>query len=188
MTVAQPPDAQPPESLDPARRTTQDQLERAVGEGRLTLDEFTDRSALVWKAQNAGELDAVVADLPAAPVVGATSPARSTLVSVIGDIRRRGRWGLRRKTTAILLIGDVELDLRGAVVTEQGTEPVTVDVWSVIGDTEVVVPDGVEAELVGFTLLGDRRVDLAPVPRVPGTPVVRIRVFSLLGDAKLRSG
>ncbi|GJF07220.1 DUF1707 SHOCT-like domain-containing protein [Pseudonocardia sp. D17] len=187
MTVAQPPEPTPPESLDPQRRSTQAQLERAVGEGRLTLDEFTDRAALVWKAQNPGDLDAVVADLPPAPVVGSASPARSTLVSVIGDIRRRGRWALRRKTTAVLLIGDVELDLRGAVVTEQGSEPVTVDVWSIIGDTDIVVPEGVEAELVGFTLLGDRRVDLPPVPRVPGTPTVRIRVFSLLGDAKLRS-
>lgn len=188
MTVEpQPPDPTPPESIDPQRRTTQTQLERAVGEGRLTLDEFTDRASLVWSARDAAELDRVVADLPAAPVVGSASPARSTLVSVIGDIRRRGRWALRRKTTAVLLIGDVELDMRGAIVTEQGSEPVTVDVWSIIGDTDVVVPEGVEAELVGFSLLGDRRVDLAPVPRVPGTPVVRIRVFSLIGDAKLRS-
>ena len=49
------------------------------------------------------------------------------------------------------------------------------------------VPEGVEAELTGFSLIGDRRVDLAPVPRVPGTPRIRVRVFSVIGDAKLRS-
>ncbi|MFC5995161.1 DUF1707 domain-containing protein [Pseudonocardia hispaniensis] len=175
---------QPPESLDPQRRTAQQQLERAVGEGRLTLDEFTDRSVLIWRATTSTEIDKTVADLPAA-VVGQTTPARSWLVSVIGDIRRRGRWSLRRRTSAVLLIGDVELDLRSAVITEEG--PIEIDVYSLIGDVEVIAPEGVEVELGGFTLLGDRRIDLAPVPRVPGTPTVRIRVFSLLGDAKLRS-
>jgi hypothetical protein len=176
---------QPPESLDPQRRAAQTQLERAVGEGRLTLDEFTDRAGLVWRAGDPAEIDRVLADLPA-PVVGQTVQARSTLVSLIGDIRRRGRWALRRRTTAVLLIGDVRLDLRGAVVTERG-DTVLVDVFGLIGDVEVTVPEGVEAELTGFTLLGGRHVDLAPVARVPGTPVVRIRVFTLIGDTTLRS-
>ncbi|GEL17879.1 DUF1707 SHOCT-like domain-containing protein [Pseudonocardia asaccharolytica] len=175
---------QPPESLDPRRQTAQQQLERAVGEGRLTLDEFTDRSALIWRASTPAEIDRTVADLPAA-VVGQTAPARSWLVGLIGDIRRRGRWSLRRRTSAVLLIGDIELDLRGAVITEEG--PIEIDIYSLIGDVEVIAPEGVEVELGGFTLLGDRRIDLAPVPRVPGTPTVRVRMFSLIGDAKLRS-
>lgn len=183
---AQPPERQPvPESLDPQRRAAQTQLERAVGEGRLTLDEFTDRAALVWRATATAELDRVVADLPA-PVVGQTTAARSTLISLIGDIRRRGRWALRRRTTAVMVLGDIELDLRGAVVTEAG-DTVDIDVYGLIGDVTVVVPEGVDADLGGFTVLGDRRVDLTPLPRVPGTPIVRVRVFSLLGDITLAS-
>ncbi|MFD1533251.1 hypothetical protein [Pseudonocardia aurantiaca] len=38
----------------------------------------------------------------------------------------------------------------------------------------MIAPEGVEVELTGFSLLGDRKIDLAPVPRVPGTPVVRV--------------
>ena len=175
-----------PDDLDDLRRTAQRQLETAVGEGRLTLDEFTDRAGRVWSAGTGQEIDATLADLPV-PVVGGTRAGRSTLVGVIGDVVRRGRWSLRRRTTAVLLIGDVELDLRTAVV-ERGDEPVTIDTWSVIGDTKVTVPEGVEVEVGGFTLLGDRKVDLAPVPRVPGTPLVRVRTWSLIGDVSVRSG
>jgi hypothetical protein len=49
------------------------------------------------------------------------------------------------------------------------------------------VPEGVEVEVGGFSLLGDHEVELAPVPRVPGAPVVRLRVWSLLGDLTVRS-
>jgi hypothetical protein len=56
-----------------------------------------------------------VADLPV-PVAGQSPAAASTLFSVIGDIRRRGRWSLRGRTTTVRLIGDVDLDLRGALI------------------------------------------------------------------------
>jgi hypothetical protein len=173
-----------PEPPDDERQAVQARLEIAVGEGRLTLDEFTDRSGRVWAASTSAELQRALEDLPVA-VVGQTTPARSTLVSVIGDIRRRGRWALRQRTTAVLLIGDVELDLRGALITDD--DDIEITIWGAIGDVEVMAPEGVEVELGGFTLIGDRRVDLAPVPRVPGTPRVRVRTFSLIGDSQVRS-
>jgi len=40
----------------------------------------------------------------------------------------------------------------------------------VFGDVEVIVAAGVDAELQGRTLFGDRRTDLAAVPRLAGTP------------------
>jgi Domain of unknown function (DUF1707)/Cell wall-active antibiotics response 4TMS YvqF len=180
MTVA----PQSPDPLDEERRSAQARLEAAVGEGRLTLDEFTDRVGRVWAAAGSTELQHTLADLPV-PVVGQNPAARSTLFSVIGDIRRRGRWSVRSRTTAVRLIGDVELDLRGALIS--GDDEIVLNVLGLIGDAEVVAPEGVEVELTGFTLLGDRKIDLAPVPRVPGTPVVRVRVITLIGDAKVRS-
>lgn len=186
VTVVPPPPPSPssvPESFEPERHAAQARLESAVGDGRLTLDEFTDRCGRVWAATAPGELVGVLDDLPV-PVVGQTASARSTIVCVIGDARRRGRWSLRPRTTAWLLLGDLDLDLRGALTTGGDIE---IAVYSVLGDVTVTAPEGVEVELGGFTLLGDHKIDLAAVPRVPGTPTVRVRVYSLLGDTAVRS-
>ena len=49
------------------------------------------------------------------------------------------------------------------------------------------VPEGVEVELTGFDVLGDRELRLAPVPRRPGTAFIRIRAHGLLGDVYVRT-
>lgn len=176
--------APPPDPLDQERRAAQARLEVAVGEGGLTLDEFAERAGRVWSASDPAEVRSTLLDLPV-PIVGQRPRARSTLVGFIGDIRRRGRWSVPRRTTAWLVLGDVKLDLRGALVGDH--DELVIEVNVVLGDVKVVVPEGVEVELTGFTLLGDRRIELAPVTRVPGTPVVRVRVYSVLGDATVRS-
>jgi hypothetical protein len=58
---------------------------------------------------------------------------------------------------------------------------------SLLGDLRIIVPEGVDAELGGFGVLGDRKVELAPVPLRPGAPSIRIRSFGLLGDVTIRS-
>jgi hypothetical protein len=39
-------------------------LRRAVGEGRLTMDEFDERAAVAYAARTLGELEDLTADLP----------------------------------------------------------------------------------------------------------------------------
>jgi hypothetical protein len=45
----------------------------------------------------------------------------------------------------------------------------------------------VDAELQGRTVLGDRKVGLAPVQRLAGTLLVVVRAKAILGDLRLRS-
>ena len=52
---------------------------------------------------------------------------------------------------------------------------------TLFGNLCVDVPEGVEAELTGFHVLGDRELRLASVPRRPGTPLIRVRAHGLLG-------
>ncbi len=50
------------------------------------------------------------------------------------------------------------------------------------------VPDPARAaELIGRTVFGDRVTDLAPVPRLAGTPRVVVRARTVFGDLRLRS-
>ncbi|MFI5615462.1 DUF1707 domain-containing protein [Amycolatopsis sp. NPDC051903] len=50
---------------DADRERVVSRLREQVGEGRLTLDEFSERSAAAYAARTAGELDALTRDLPA---------------------------------------------------------------------------------------------------------------------------
>lgn len=171
------------EPTDEQRATGVDILQRAVGEGRLTLGEFVDRLDVVLAAATASELHAAVSDLPTAlPVVGSSAPTSS--FSVFGDVRMTGRWRLRERNRGVTVFGDVRFDLRECVCSEPEA---SIEGRTLFGDVVVVVPEGVEAELSGFTIFGDRRLELAPAPRQPNTPVVRVHGLSLFGDLRVTS-
>lgn len=155
----------------------------AVGHGRLTLADFEERITAVWRAQGVAELDVATAGLAAAPPAERT-PQVVTVVAVLGDQRRAGRWRLPRRLRAISLLGDVHLDLTSVVCAE---EEVQIRGYGLLGDLKIKVPDGVEVELTGLDLLGDRELRLAPVPRLPGTPLVRVRAYTLFGEVTVQS-
>ena len=129
-----------------------------------------------------GELEALLADLPAEPaveIVGTRAPEE--LTNVFGDIKVAGGSPPRRATT---VFGDVRIDLR-ALRTD--ADRVELFLGSVFGDVEVIVAEGVDAELYGWTVFGDRKVELEAVPRLPGTPRVVVHGRTVFGDLRLRS-
>jgi hypothetical protein len=150
--------------------------------GRLTLEELSERIERAYAARTKGELAEVTADLPAAAVAAAPRARRRTF-ALIGDIERRGRWRLADRMLAVVGIGDLELDLRGAQIDDP--EP-TITVVSLISDVTVIVPEGVAVEVTGFVLIADRDLDAADSPPHPGAPLVHLRVFGLLGDVRVR--
>lgn len=168
---------------DDERASAIDDLQRAVGAGRLTLGEFTDRVDAVLAAGTRAEMAEVLRDLPRdLPVVGMSQPHAS--FSVFGDVKVKGRWRLRERMRAVTVFGEVSLDLREATC---GSPEVRIEGFTVFGNVKVIVPEGVEAELSGLTIFGDRRLELAPVPRSPQTPVVHVHGVSVFGDLKVRS-
>jgi len=174
---------------DADREAAVTRLQTAVGEGRIDLDEFGQRASAAYAAATRTELDALLADLPApasaVPAVGEVIGERTTaepLFSVFGDVRLAATTAVPRQVGT--LFGDVRIDLRG-LRTSEGT--VELQLFTVFGDVEVIVSEGVAAEIGGWTVFGDRRTDLAAVPRLPGTPHVVVRGWSVFGDRKLRS-
>jgi hypothetical protein len=162
-------------------------LRESAGDGRLTFDELAERVELAYGATTAGELEALVADLPAAPP--ATTPEvcarRRWNVAVMGGLTRRGRWRPAPRSVALAVMGGVDLDLREATI--EGDELVITAV-AVMGGIDVLVPDGVEVDLGGFAVMGGNDHVPGEAPVRPGTPVVRVRAFSLMGgvDVKVR--
>jgi Domain of unknown function (DUF1707)/Cell wall-active antibiotics response 4TMS YvqF len=174
----------PPGPLtDAEREAAAERLADAAGAGRLTLQEFSDRVGRVWGADDRAGIVRATAGIELPPPVGSTRTV-STVVSVLGDQRRTGRWRLPAKVRGWTLMGDIHLDLREVVCAESTVE---IEVWTLMGDLELVVPDGVEVELTGFDLMGDRDLRLAPVPRVPGTPLIHVKAYTVMGDVKIRS-
>ncbi|MGH3796931.1 MAG: DUF1707 SHOCT-like domain-containing protein [Pseudonocardiaceae bacterium] len=162
------------------------ELAAAVGAGRLTLEEYSDRVARVYAARTGGELGRLVADLPAvnaSPVLAAPVRSGGTewLVTPIGGLRRRGRWRLARRTVYFTAVGGMRLDL-GQV--ELSGPDATVIAVLLVGGARITVPAGVAVQLSGLTLLGGRRVEVDDNP-MPDAPVLRLRVFTLVGGVRI---
>jgi hypothetical protein len=173
---------------DAEREATVTRLQTAVGEGRIDLDEFGQRADAAYAAATSAELDALLADLPApasaVPAVGEVVGERTTgpLFSVFGDVQLAATTAVPKQIGT--LFGDVKIDLRGLRTSDDTVE---LQLTTVFGDVEVIVSEGVAAEIGGWTVFGDRKTELAAVPRLPGTPHVVVRGWSVFGDRKLRS-
>jgi hypothetical protein len=156
-------------------------LRDASAEGRLTLEEFADRTALAYTARSHAELAPLTEDLPAALVPSRRKPTR-WMGTVIGDVKRTGRWRIGGKTRILMGIGDCHLDLRTAEL--EGDE-VRVTISQIIGDTTIVVPRHVDVEFSGFFLIGEKSVVGSEEEMPPTAPLVHIRAFGLIGEVKV---
>ena len=170
---------------DTDREAVVARLEKALGEGRITVDEFRQRAEAAYSAVTSAELEPLLGDLPAhaspeVEIVGRRAPA--SLFSVMGDVRLDGSDPLPSRVGTGF--GDIRIDLRDL---RTDAEVVELDLSTALGDIEVIVAEGVDAELDGWTVLGKRKIDLAPVPRLAGTPRVVVRAHALVGDLRLRS-
>lgn len=165
---------------DAEREQVATRLGQAVGEGRLTLSEFSDRVGQTHAAVTRAELASITADLPAPSAAPAAPGKTSWSVSPIGGEVRKGRWRVPARSIGISLIGGASLDLTEA---EFAAPEVQVTRWSVIGGVSVKVPPGVRVEVSGFSLLGGHSVSL-PEPSV-GAPTLYLRLFSLIGGVSV---
>ena len=133
-------------------------LQTALAEGRIDLDEFGQRAGAAYAAVATAELAGLVADLPAdapAEIVGSRAPEEQT--SVFGDITVSGPSVPLRVST---VFGDVRMDLRGL---RTGADRLDLHLTTFFGDVDVVVAEGVDAQIQGRTVFGDLKLrSLAP--------------------------
>ena len=153
--------------------------------GRLTLEEYSQRIDLAHRARTLGELDALTHDLPAetadTPLARSRKPTRWA-VAIMGDSRPQGRWRIAGHTIAVSLMANLTLDLRRAEI--EGPEA-TLTIFSVMGNANVVLPEGIPVEVGGLSLMGNRFERIRDVPPLPGSPVVRVRSFCLMGNVNV---
>jgi hypothetical protein len=174
---------------DAERDATVERLSVATGDGRLTLEEFSQRMDRATTARTRAELDRLVADLPAgaatAAVAGRAPAAASAWhVSPIGGLSVSGPWRMAKHEIVVSLVGGARLDLSQA---ELAAPEVTLTKVSLVGGVRIGVPTGIRVEVSGFSLVGGTRVERGPEPG-PGAPTVHVRAFSLVGGVRIRRG
>jgi hypothetical protein len=169
----------------PALRVSDADRERTVlvlrehaAVGRLTLEEFTERMTVAYRAVTREELDELARDLPEVPATLSASRRRPTrwVVAVFGATERDGRIRARRRVVCVTMFGSVDLDLRQATL--EG-DALTILALGMFGAVDVYVPEGVEVDAHGLSVFGHKGAhgnDLAPQP---GTPIVRVFALSV---------
>ena len=155
--------------------------EHAVA-GRLTLEELAERVDEAYSAQTRAELDKVLRELPVEEARSRKAPKRLT-ISVFGGTQRKGRWRVPAHALAISVFGGTTLDLRNAELDAPETTIVAV---SVFGGTDIRVPRGVEVDLGGFAIFGGTDESGEETGVHPGSPLVRIRAYSVFGGTSVK--
>ena len=124
------------------------------------------------------------ADVPETKTAESSTGTRTTDVSILGGRKFKGRWRPPKEMTLVGVLGGREIDLREAEIDPDG---VTINVIGLIGGTHVIVPDGVNVEVSGFSGFGGRRIDSRAEPGPSGARVVRLRVFGIVGGLMVES-
>ena len=154
--------------------------------GRLSLDELEERCDQALTVRTRGELTALTSDLPKEMEVATSQatglaevrrPVRRT-VAIMGGASRRGPFRAVGSFSAIAFMGGDDIDLREAEI--EGRE-LTIKVFSVIGAVNIYVPDTLEVQLDGFSVLGASKEEGAHRRRDGKAPVIRVRGFNLVG-------
>ena len=164
---------------------------RLLGEhaavGRLTLDELEDRSGRALAAKTRGELAVLTSDLPAEASHAQPAPAPAKkpvrwMIAIMAGSHRRGRFRAVGRINALAIMGGDEIDLREAEI--EGGE-LTLNLFAVMGGATIYIPDSVEVEVGGFSLMGgNTEIGSQRNPR-PGAPVIRIQTYNLMGGATI---
>ena len=123
-------------------------LNKAVGRGMITLDEFTTRTDTALAAVTRADLNAVLVDLPGM-VNSEGGRARTELKNSFGTTVRKGHWVVPNELVIRNTLGSTNLDF-----TEADVPPmVDVELDVSVGSVKLVLPstasvniDGVEVQ------------------------------------------
>lgn len=171
-----------------ARERVVETLTRLFAEDRITEAELEARLERVYRAEPGPELDAILADLPAAepgaqatalaPASGETSQVRAFMAAV----ERQWTGTVPRQLSVRGRLGYVELDLTGATF-EPGVT--VIDVRAFMGYVQMRLPAGVRVECHGHAFAGF--FSLKGAPRTAGpdaSSTVRITGRAAFGFAE----
>jgi hypothetical protein len=173
---------------DRERDAVLQRVQQAFAEGRLDDAEFDERMRAALTARTRAELDALLADLPAATAAPASAPAISGrgpgrfAIALKSSVRRAGRWRVPERYTTVVYKGGGWLDLRAAELSGPVTTFLAVAYKSRV---TILVPPGVRVEMTGFGVTQGAD-DEDPGYRLPAdAPVIHVRGVAYKGTVEI---
>lgn len=135
--------------------------------GDIPFERFEYALNALLQAQTPDECRAIVQELPTSPVAvldglnplpaapaapAPKLPGRRWMVSILGEFKRLKRpWRMGHHTTAVMGVGELELDISLASMPPQ----TTLDVVALIGEATLHVPSSIHVTVQSFALLGE---------------------------------
>jgi hypothetical protein len=168
---------------DAEREQTVTRLRDAVAEGRLTLEEFSDRVGAAQLARTDQELAVLSGDLPAAPAPSAGAEPE-THRAIGSHLVRQGPWSLPARSRWRSLFGTIDLDLRQARLSATETE---IAIKNTFGTVTVIVPEGLEVVVRGGGMFASQKIESPQAPPAPGGPRLVIDASGPGGTLYVRS-
>lgn len=173
-------------------------LGQATSDGRLTLDEYSERAATAYAAKTRADLAGLTDDLPTgqeitprqqrgyavtpAPLRGEVLPAGDRLSAIFGSDTRRGAFAVPERLQAVATFGEVKIELQDAHLTHQHT---VIEATAIFGSVTIYVPEGVDVRMTGRAVFGAKTSKLrGSTP--PGAPVLEVRSTVWFGEVTVR--
>ena len=166
----------------------------------LDVDEFERRVTVAHTASSLAEVEALLSDLPATaaatvaaaaatkqrPALALASEVRQeqTVLAIMGGVDRRGAWTMPRRLRVVAMMGGAHLDLREA---RFPPGPVEIEVLSLMGGTQIIVPPGLAVETHGTAIMGGfQEIHRTPAQPDPDAPLLRVHGFVMMGGVDIR--
>jgi uncharacterized protein DUF1707/cell wall-active antibiotic response 4TMS protein YvqF len=172
-------------------------LSARFADDTLSLDEFEERVAAVYRAASRAELDALVADLAPAPIAGGTLrassiaaadsvPAHDRRFAILANLEHHSIAIVARDLAVSAVFGNVELDLRDATFGAGTTE---IHVRAVFGHIGLTLPTGAQVDQRASSILGSIECPKSPLATLRhGAPIIRLTGHAVLGSVEIHFG
>lgn len=177
---------------DSDRERAVEVLRHAGSNGQLTVDELEERVSAAYDARTRRELEQLTADVSPLPATHESSVPVSEgpggtrwVVSIMGGHDKRGRWRIAPRCTVLSIMGGSSIDLNDAEFASPVTE---INVYSLMGGSEIRVPHGVNVQVSEFALMGGNDVSIGEAAAPAGGPTIRIRLVAIMGGSEVRRG
>jgi hypothetical protein len=160
-------------------------LAQALADGRLTKEEYSERTDAALTARTLGELAVLTRDLASPAQQPVQVDGGQVVSAVFANAERHGRWVVPATVTCSAVFGEAVLDLREALLQDRH---VVLNVYALFGRVRLIVPAGVEVVMNGTGIAGRQRGGTARlVSAAVDVPVIEVRGYVVMSEVVVRT-